>query len=115
MENNYDSWDIEILNKIDNGIKLSASEISILLDEENDYVEAYYPRSSDGNILSFVSFIKLCDKYFCTLWQRDIQRDKDIYPNKFIEVVKKQYEEVVEFIEWARKDNEKTIWKYELL
>jgi hypothetical protein len=92
-------WAVEMLNKIDNGVDLTKSELSYLVfDYEEDTEEGENRRWSRSN----ETICKLGDRYFSVIWEEGLteMQDNEFY-NQPIEVKKETKRKTITVTNWV--------------
>lgn len=97
-----DQYEIEILNKIDMGEKLSEKELKMLCYEFNE-VERNEGENRRWS-RSVVSIIKIGERFFKLVWEEGLtESQENEFYNQPYEVIKNTYEKTVTITEWNKK------------
>lgn len=101
----WDHFDEIMVEKIDNGEKLTENELKTLVFECNEI-----ERDEGENrrwTRSVESIIELCGRYFAVIWEEGLTecQDNEFYYQPY-EVEKKTYEKTIVVTEWIKKNNE---------
>lgn len=95
-----DKWEKEILNKIDNGEKLTGFELSELTCNDIERECGDNGRWSR----SVESICQIGDRYFSIVWEQGLtERQENEYYNQPVEVNKVTYEKTITVTEWRDK------------